>query len=127
MDSLNSIGYTPKELFSQKGSTSKDTKFDKTLMADLSRQAHHPMMVVSADAEYCYNHINHIIMSLVWLVLTNGNIPAIVASLICLRTMKFFQQTRFGESKTFLEATTYSLHDGPWTRQQSCTSIMDTA
>jgi hypothetical protein len=101
MESLNSIGYTPKELFSQKGSTSKDAKFDKTLMADLSRQARHPMTVVSADAAYCYSRINHIIMSLVWLVLTNGNIPAIDASLICLQTMKFFQQTGFGESKTF--------------------------
>ncbi len=36
MDLLNSIDYTPKELFSQKGSTSKDAKFNKTLMADLS-------------------------------------------------------------------------------------------
>jgi hypothetical protein len=36
MDLLNSIGYTPEELFSQKGSTGKDAKFDKTLMADLS-------------------------------------------------------------------------------------------
>ncbi len=59
------------------------------------------MTVVSADAAYCFNRVNHIIMSLVWLVLTNGNIPAIVASLICLQTMKFFQQTGFGESKTF--------------------------
>jgi len=59
------------------------------------------MTVVSADAAYCYDKVNHIIMSLVWLVLTNGNIPAIVASLICLQTMKFFQQTGFGESKTF--------------------------
>ena len=82
MDSLNSIGYTPEELFSQKGSTSKDAKFDKTLMADLSRQARHPMTVVSADTAHCYDRINHIIMSLVWLVLTNGNIPAIVSSLI---------------------------------------------
>jgi hypothetical protein len=65
MESLNSIGYTPAELFSQKGSMSKDAKFDKTLIADLSRQAHHPMTVVSANAAYCYNHINHIIMSLV--------------------------------------------------------------
>ncbi len=90
MESLSSIGYTPKELFSQKGSTSKDAKFEKILMADLSRQACHPMTVVSADAAYCYNRINHIIMSLVWLVLTNCKIPAIVASLICLQTMKFF-------------------------------------
>jgi hypothetical protein len=36
MDSLNSISYLPKELFLQKGSTSKDAKFDKTLMANLS-------------------------------------------------------------------------------------------
>jgi hypothetical protein len=101
MVSLNSIGYTPKELFSQKGSPSEDAKFDKTLMADLSQQAHHPMTMVLADPAYCYNHVNHIIMSLVWLVLINGNIPAIVASLICLQTMKFFQRTGFGESKTF--------------------------
>ncbi len=50
MESLKSIGYAPKELFSQKGSTSKDAKFDKTLMSDLSRQAQHPMTVVLADA-----------------------------------------------------------------------------
>jgi hypothetical protein len=40
-------------------------------------------------------------MSLVWLVLTNGNIPAIAAAMICLQTMKFFQRTGFGKSKTF--------------------------
>jgi hypothetical protein len=40
-------------------------------------------------------------MSLVWLVLTKCNIPAIVASLVCLQTMKFFQRTGFRESKTF--------------------------
>ena len=81
---VNSIGYTPEELFLHKGSTSKDAKFDKTLMADLSQQAHHPMTVVLADAAYCYVQVNHIIMSVVWLILTNGNIPAIVASLVCL-------------------------------------------
>ncbi len=107
MDSLNSIGYTPEELFSQKGSTSEDAKFDKTFMADLSQQARHPMTVVLADTAYCYNRINHILMSLVWLVLINGNIPAIAASLICLQTMKFFQQTGFGESKTFFGGITY--------------------
>jgi hypothetical protein len=101
MDSLNSIGYTPEDLFSQKGSTSKDAKFDKTLMADLSRQACQPMTVVLADAAYCYDRVNHIIMSLVWLVLTHGNIPAIVASLICLQTIRFYQRTGFRESKMF--------------------------
>jgi hypothetical protein len=70
-------------------------------MADLSWQARQPMTIVLADAAYCYDRVNHVIMSLVWLALTNGNIPAIVATLICLQTMKFFQRTDFGESKTF--------------------------
>ena len=43
------------------------------------------MTVVLADAAYCYDRVNHVIMSLVWLALTNGNIPAIVLTLICLR------------------------------------------
>jgi hypothetical protein len=39
MQTLTQSGYIPEELFSQKGSTAEDAKFDKTLMADLSCQA----------------------------------------------------------------------------------------
>ncbi len=39
MQTLTGSGYIPEELFSQKGSTAEDAKFDKTLMADLLRQA----------------------------------------------------------------------------------------
>jgi hypothetical protein len=46
-------------------------------------------------------------MSLVWLVLTNCNIPAIAAAMICLQTMKFFQRAGFGESKTFFGGQFY--------------------
>jgi hypothetical protein len=53
MQTLTSSDYIPEELFSQKGSTAKDAKFNKTLMADLSRQARHPMTIVSADAAFC--------------------------------------------------------------------------
>jgi hypothetical protein len=53
MDALTVNDYLPEELFSQKESTAEDTKFDKTLMVDISRQARHPMTVVSADAAYC--------------------------------------------------------------------------
>ena len=59
------------------------------------------MTIVSADADNFYDRVNHVIMSLIWLTLLNGNIPPIVLALICLQTMKFFQQTGFGESKTF--------------------------
>jgi hypothetical protein len=80
MQTLTASGYIPEELFSQKGSMAKDAKFNKTLMADLLRQACHPMIVTSADAAYCYDWVNHVMMSLVWLVLTNGNFLAIVAA-----------------------------------------------
>jgi hypothetical protein len=83
MEALTKNDYLPEELFSQKGSTAKDATFDKTLMANLSRQARHPMTVVSADGAYCYDRVNHIVMSLVWLALTR-NTPVIVATLICL-------------------------------------------
>ena len=91
MQALTASGFIPEELFSQKGSTAKDAKFDKTLMANLLCQACHPMIVTLADAAYCYNRVNHVIMSLVWLVLTNGNFAAIVAALVCLQTMNFFR------------------------------------
>jgi hypothetical protein len=90
MESLTANNYLPEEIFSQKGCTAKDAKFDKTLMASLSRQARHPMTVVSEDTAYCYDRVNHIVMLLVWLALP-GSTPAIVAMLICLQTMKFFQ------------------------------------
>jgi hypothetical protein len=107
MQKLTDSRYIPKELFSQKGSTAEDAKFDKTLMADLSRQARQPMAIILADAAYCYDRVNHMIVLLVWLVLTNGNIPSIVAAMICLQTMKFFQRTGFGESKTFFGGLSY--------------------
>jgi hypothetical protein len=88
MQTLTESRYIREELFSQKGSTAKNAKFDKTLMADLSSQARWPMIVTSVNVAYCYDPMNHIIMSLVWLVLTNGNIPVIVVALICLQTMK---------------------------------------
>jgi hypothetical protein len=100
MASLTANNFLPEELFSQKRCTVEDAKFDKTLMADLFRQARHPMIAVSVDAAYCYDRVNHLIMSLVWLALT-GNIPAIVATLTCLQTMKFFQHTGFGDSKSY--------------------------
>ena len=101
MNSITENGYLPEELFSQKGSTAEDAKFDKTLTTDISRQSRTPMTIVSADAAYCYDRVNHVIMSLVWLTLLNGQVSPIVAALICLQTMKFFQRTGFGESKTY--------------------------
>ena len=68
------------------------------------------MTIVSADAAYCYDRVNHVIMSLVWLVLTNGNIPAIFMAMVCLKTMRFFQRTEFGESKSFFGGPSMQLY-----------------
>ena len=128
MQTLTESGYIPEELFSQKGSTAEDAKFNKILMADLSRQARWPMIVTSADAAYCYERMNHIIMSLVWLVLTDGNIPAIVAALICLQTMFFFKGQALWQIENICWwSILLSLHDGARPRQQSCSSILDSA
>jgi hypothetical protein len=110
MQTLTNSDYIPEECFSQKGSTAEDAKFDKTLMADLSQQARHPMTVVFADVAYCYDRVNHIIIPfLTWLVLTNGNIPVVVMALLCLQKMKLFQRTGFGfgKSKTYFRGTDY--------------------
>jgi hypothetical protein len=65
MQMLTNSGYIPEEFFSQKGSMAEDAKFNKTLTADLSQQARQPMTVVSANAAYCYDRVNHIIILLV--------------------------------------------------------------
>jgi hypothetical protein len=101
---LNNSSYVSEELFSQKGSQAKDAKFDKTLMADLSQQARQPMTVISADTAYCYDRVNHVIMSLVWLILLNRNIPAIIAVLTCPQTMVFFNEHVLANPKLFLVA-----------------------
>ena len=103
MNSLTDNGFLPEEHFSNKGSTSEDAKFDKTLTEDLSRQARHPMAVVSVDAAQCYDRVNHVIMSLVWLALLGAMAPILVL-LHCMQNMKLFQRTGFGDSTTFLMA-----------------------
>ena len=100
MRTLAENDFLPEEHFSQKGSTAEDANFDKTLMYDLSRQAKQPMGVLSVNASNCYNRVNHIIMSLVWLSLL-GDFRVIYVALICIQTMIFFQRSGFRDSTTF--------------------------
>ena len=102
MNTITRNDLVPEELFSQKGSTAEDAKFDKTLTTDLSSQARQPMTIVSADAANCYNRVNHVIMSLIWLTLLNGNIPPIVTALICLQTMIFFSKKALVNPRNYL-------------------------
>jgi hypothetical protein len=85
------------------------------------------MTIVSVDAAYCYNRVNHVIMSLAWLVLANINIPAIIASLILLQTMKFFNAQALGNLNTLWVELFLPIHDGVKTRKQSGPAFMDPA
>jgi hypothetical protein len=69
VNKLYKIGYIPEDQYSKKGSTAEDSKLNNRLTMDLSRQLRQPLVAVSADANKCYNRINHIIMSLLLLAL----------------------------------------------------------
>ena len=83
MNFLTNNSFLLEEHFSKKDSTAEDANFDKTLTEDLSRQAQHPMVVVSVDAAHRYDRVNHMIMALVWYALI-GKIGPILVLLTCM-------------------------------------------
>jgi hypothetical protein len=68
---------------------------------DLSRRFRQPLVAVSADADKCYNRINHIIMSLLLLAI-GGYEGSINAMMTPIQQMCFFQRTRQEDSNTFM-------------------------
>jgi hypothetical protein len=72
---LYKIGYVPEDQYSKKCSTAEDSKLDNHLTMDLSRQMQLPLVVTLADADKCYDRINHIVMSLLLLMLTGEQGP----------------------------------------------------
>ena len=72
---LYEIGYIPEDQYSKKSSTAEDSRLDNRLTMYLSRQFRQPMVAVSADADKCYDRINHIIMSLLLLAIGGEDGP----------------------------------------------------
>ncbi len=101
INKLYALGYVPGDQYTQKESTAKDARMDNRLTMDISHQLWHPLATMSVDADKCYDHINHIIMLLLLLVIV-GCIGNIVAMLHLIQTMKFFQRTARGDSTTFM-------------------------
>ncbi len=98
---LYELGYIPGNQYSQKESTAEDARLYNRLTMDLSRQMKHPLATMSADADKCYDRINHIVMSLLLLAIV-GSIGSVVAMLFPIQTMKFIQRTARGNSNTFM-------------------------
>jgi hypothetical protein len=86
---LYEMGYILGNQYSQKESTVEDARLDNRLTMNLSRQMKHPLAIMSADADKCYDRINHILMSLLLLAIV-GSIGSIVAMLFPIQTMNFF-------------------------------------
>ncbi len=99
VNKLYDIDYIPQDQFSQKENTAKDSKLDNRLTMDLLRQLCILMASVLADANKCYNRINHIIMSLLLRAITE-NPEAISAMLTPIQCMKLYQRTGRGDSNT---------------------------
>ncbi len=95
------LGYIPGDQYSQKEGTAEDARMYNRLTMDISRQLRHSLATMSADADKCYDRINHIIMSLLLLAII-GSMGPIVAMLHPIQTMKFFQRTARGDSSTFM-------------------------
>ncbi len=98
---MHALGYVAEDQYSQKESTAEDAKLDNKLTMDIIRQLWHPLATMLADADKCYNRINHIIMSLLLLAII-GTIGPVVAMLHPIQSMKFHQRTARGDSKTFM-------------------------
>jgi len=101
INKMYALNYVAEDQYSQKESTAEDAKLDNKLSMDLSRQLRHPLATMSADADKCYDRINHIVMSLLLLAII-GTVGPVVAMLHPIQTMKFYQRTARGDSKTFM-------------------------
>ncbi len=67
INKLYQLGYVPGDQYSQKKSTAEDAWMDNRLSTDISRQLRQPLATMAADADKCYDRINHIIMSFFYL------------------------------------------------------------
>jgi hypothetical protein len=101
VNKLYKLGYIPEDQYSKKSSTAEDSKFNNRLTMDLSCQFCQPLIVVSANADKCYNQINHIIMSLLLLAIGGEDGP-ISAMFWPIQQMRFFQRTGRGDLDTFM-------------------------
>jgi hypothetical protein len=104
---LYKLQYVPDDQYSQKESTAEDSKFVNRLTMDLLRQFSQVLVAISADADKCYGHINHITVSLLLCAIV-GSTGAVDAMLIPIQTMKFYQCTGRGDSNTYMGGRTTS-------------------
>ncbi len=100
MKNVRKHNQMPEEIFSKKNRMADARTLCKTLLYDITQQAHIPAAIASVDASNCYDRIAHTIASLLFQAF---GVPstAIKAMLGAIENMKFFLRTGFGDSKSF--------------------------
>jgi hypothetical protein len=99
INQLYEMQYVQDNQYSQRESTSEDSKFNDRLTMDMSRQFRQPLVAILADADKCYDCINHIVISLLLQAIV-GKTGVVDAMLTPIQSMKFFQHTGRGDSNT---------------------------
>jgi hypothetical protein len=69
INKMYALGYVAGDQYSQKKSTAEEAKINNKLTMDISGQLRHPLATMSANADKCYDRINHITMSLLYWLL----------------------------------------------------------
>ncbi len=101
VNKLYKIGYILEDQYSKKSSTAKDSKLDNRLTMDRSRQFRQPIIAISANADKCYDRINHFIMSLLLLAI-GGEEGPISVMLRPIQQMRFFNaQTKGTQTRSW--------------------------
>ena len=101
MNTLYKMDFIPEDQYSQRSSTAEDARLDNRLTMDLSKLSRAPMVAISADADKCYDRINHVILSLV-LRAVCGESGVVRAMLQPIQQMQYFQRTGRGDSNTYM-------------------------
>jgi hypothetical protein len=91
----------PEEIFSKKNRMANDGILCKTLFYDIAHQARVPAAIALVDASNCYNRIAH---AMALLIFQAFGVPltAVEMMLRAIKNMKFFLQTGFSNSTSFV-------------------------
>jgi hypothetical protein len=103
MNNVRSHGYTPEEIYSEKGEKGDVRILAKVLFYDISRQTRRTAWLGCADAANCYESMTNATGSLIFQAF--GILEEAAKSILtAIEEMKYFLRTAYSDSTIFLAA-----------------------
>ncbi len=90
----------PEEVYSERNRLADDGTLSKVLFYDIVQQLQRPAGLGLVDADNCYDHIAHLMASMVFQSFGIPT-PAIESMLTTIQNMKFFLRTGYGDSANY--------------------------